>query len=106
MKNEFDDYAKRIIRHFENEGYKINSTLFTTVRLHDSYDKTINAYMEPYAAELSKNNVQVRVEFNLIHERVAKKKKIKSITIKPESRQLENILKSKEHREEIFLGLL
>ncbi|MEK6885531.1 MAG: hypothetical protein AABX17_01035 [Nanoarchaeota archaeon] len=102
MDCEFDDYAKRILGYFQTEGYKIVSTTFQTVSIKDAKEKPINAYTEPYVAELSKDNVEVRIEFNLVHERESKKRKIKAIAIRPESLQLQDILKSEKHLAEIF----
>ena len=102
MTYEFDADAKRLIGHFESEGYKMDSSTLDTVHVMDSKGKAVYAYMEPCAAELSRENVKVILEFYPKHEREAKKKKIKSLSIRPSTLQLHDILKSEKSLAEIF----
>lgn len=97
MKNEFDDYAKRIVGYFEAEGYKIDSIGFQTVNIRNAKGEAINAYTEPCTAELVNEDVRVRIEFYPVHEREAKKGKIKSISIRPPQIGLTELLKSQKH---------
>ncbi len=106
MNYEFDTDAKKFIKFFENEGYKINSAIHQTVHIRNSKGEAINAYTEPYIAHLVKDDIQIRLEFNLTHERASKKRKIVSITIMPKSLQLQDILKSKESLAEVSSELI
>ncbi len=106
MTNEFDAYAKRIIGHFEDEGYKLDSAIFQTVTIHDAHGKPLNAYTEPYIAELSKGDIKVRLEFNLVHEREAKKRKINLIALRPELLKLQDVLRSQKSLLDIAADLI
>ena len=106
MEYKFDADAKRIISHFEKEGYKLNSSVLQTVNIHDLHGKPVNAYMEPYIADLVKEETHVRIEFYLTHERKAKKGLIKSLGITPPTMGLAEILESKKGLADILSAVL